>query len=141
MHNPWTAYDIDVWIVIDIDNFTSEDVGSHRVDRTIFRDMVDRGTVRKRAPDVRTIESAMRRDVPVVDVGEQTINMRSRTVRAASTEPAETRLRKMVLPKTEKRKIDKHAPRIEKEVLTRRRTGETQPNKSSEEKRNTTRRK
>jgi hypothetical protein len=141
--DPWDPYDVNVWIVIDIDNFTSEDVGRHRVERPISRDMVNRRTVLRRAPEVSRIENATRRDVPVVKVREQTVNVRRR---AAAEQPAvgkraETELRKMTLPTKERRRVEKHAPRVEKEVLTRRKSDSAPPKRSSEEKRDSRKRK
>jgi hypothetical protein len=139
--DPWDPYDVNIWIVIDVDNITSENVGDYRVERPISRDLVDRGTIQKRAPDVREIESATRRDVPVVNVREQTINIRRRTAESTSGERAETRLRKTVLPTAEKRKVERNASRVEKEVLTRKKIDEGRSKKSSEEKRDTRKRK
>ena len=141
--DPWDPYDVNVWIVIDADNFTSENVGRYRVERQIYRERVDRRTILERAPDVREIENATRKRVPVVEVREQPINVRHRTVSVppASGERSETELKKMILPTAEKRKVEKHAPRVEKEVLTRRKVDAEPSKKSSEEKQDTTKRK
>jgi hypothetical protein len=140
--DPWDPYDVNVWIVIDVDNFESENVGGYRIERPISRGIVDGRTMLRRAPDVREIENATRRKVPVVEVREQQTNMRHRTVSVppASSERVETRLRKMVLPSAEKRKVEKNASRVEKEVLTRRRGDAAPPKKASEEKRDTRKR-
>ena len=141
--DPWDPYDINVWIVIDMDDFTSENVGRYRVERPIYREIASHRTILERAPDVREIESVIRRKVPVVEVREQPINIRHRTVSVPPTsyEWGDTELKKMVLPTVEKRKVEKHAPRVEKEVLTRRKVDAAPPKKSSEEKQDTTKRK
>lgn len=154
--DPWSPYDIDIWIVIDVDHFTSEDVGRYRVERTIYKDRIDRRTVVERAPEVSDIERVTRKKVPVVEVREQQNYMRHREVPApavssepAVTEPAvrepvvreparsreqtEPELKRIVLPQVERRKVERHADKVEKEVLTRRKTDETSSRKSSGE--------
>jgi len=148
--DPWDPYDIDVWIVIDADNFASEDVGRYRVERSIYQERVDRRTAARNAPDASEIENVTRKRVPVVEVREQQNYMRHRTVpeppaagdRTVQAPPAsgkrtETELKKMILPTAEKRKVEKHAPRVEKEVLTRRKAEEAPAKRSSEEKQDT----
>ena len=149
--DPWVPYDIDIWIVIDADDFTSEDVGRYRVERTIYKDRVDRRTIVKSAPEVSEIERVTRKKVPVVEVREQQNYMRHREVPApaVSSEPAvrepvlrepaksrertEAELKRIVLPKVERRKVERHADKVEREVLKRRKTDETSSRKSSGE--------
>jgi len=156
--DPWIPYDVDVWVVIDVDDFTSDNVGRYRVERSIYRDRIERGTAAARAPYVHEIESATRRRVPVVEVEEQPSYVRlrktyerkaadDRSVRretesaertvekqTASDKRSETGLKKMTLPAVEKRRVEKHAPRVEKEVLKRRKKEEP-AKRSSEESR------
>lgn len=156
--DPWDPYDVDVWIVIDVDDFTSDNIGSYRVERSIYQDRVDRRVVYERAPYTREIEEATRKRVPVVKVQEQPNYMRYRTTseqsdagertvqktpvvsgkRTASEQPtsekrAESELKRVVLPEAEKRRVEKHAPSVEKEVLTRRKDEGTSPKRSSGE--------
>lgn len=117
--DPWDPYDIDIWVVVDIDDFTSENIGRYRVERPIYQDRIDRRIVSERAPERSEIEGAMRRTLPAVELGEQPNYMRRRDVREpeAADERNEKELKRMVLPKVEKRRVEKHAPRVEKEVL------------------------
>ena len=141
--DPWDPYIVNVWIVIDIDNFTSEDVGQYRVDRPVYREIASRRTIIKRAPDVREIEGVTMRKVPVVEVRKQPVNIRHRrvTVPPSTNERVDADLKMMVLPKPEKRKVEKQAARVEKEVLTRRKANAAPPERSSEERQDTTKRK
>ena len=142
--DPWDPYDVDVWIVVDVDDFTSENIGRHRIERPISREITNNTrTIVKRAPDVREVENLTRKKVPVVKVREQPMNIRSRTVTAppAPGGRVETKLKRMVLPTVEKRRVEKNAPQVEKEVLTRRKVDATPATKSTEEKRDTTKRK
>jgi hypothetical protein len=84
--DPWDPYDIDVWIVIDVDNFANEDVGRYRIERSIYKERIDRRSVVERAPYAREIEEATRKKMPVVEIQEQPSYMRHRTV----TEPPVT---------------------------------------------------
>ena len=136
--DPWDPFDVDVWIVIDVNDFTSENVGRYRVERPIYRERLNREDVYERAPAMREIEEVTRKRVPVVEITNEPNYMRHRTLQ----EPAETReksrseFKKVVLPDTEKRRVEKHAPRVEKEVL-KRRAGEegTSSKRTSEQKR------
>lgn len=120
--DPWDSYDYDVWIVIDVDNFMDEDIGRHRVQRPVYREIVNRQTVVKRAPDNTYVEKRTKEKIPVVKVREQPINIRTRTAPAqpAADKSVDIKLKKMALPTVEKRKVEKHAPKVEREVLTRR---------------------
>ena len=148
--DPWDPYDINVWVVVDINDFTSENIGRYRVERPIYQERVNRKIVSERAPSTREIEDSTRKRVPVVEIQEQPNYMRHRTLperpssneRTGKTPPTsgereKTELKKMVLPRVEKRKVEKHAPRVEKEVLKRRNSDDAPSRKSSEGKQDT----
>jgi hypothetical protein len=152
--DPWDPYDIDVWIVVEIDDFSNEDVGRYVVERPVYREISAPRTIIKRAPDVREIESATMRKVPVVEIREQPARVRHRAVQErpepgerteqaqpAAKERSDVELKRMVLPAVEKRKVEKQAERVEKEVLTRRKADEAPPERSSEDKRDTSKNK
>jgi hypothetical protein len=132
-HDPWDPYDYNVWIVIDIDNFTKEDVGRHRIVRPITRDIANREAIVKRSPDVQRVEQITKRKVPLVKVGEREVNVRARTPAEAPTSVRtdESRLKRMVLPQAQKRKVEQRAARIEREVLAPQRRVAEQPEKTS----------
>lgn len=160
--NPWDPYDVNIWIVVDIDNFTKEDIGRHRVVRSVYRDKFKEKTVTRRSPDIKQVERVTERTVPTVRIREQetAIQPRARskqpaTVQRRDTPPKrvvlpetekrkvdsktpatvklrETALKKVVLPQAEKRKVEKHATRVEREVLTSKKKTPTRSEKSSD---------
>lgn len=145
--DPWDPYDVNVWIVVDIDNFTNENIGRHRIKQPVYRQMVQGRTVVKRPPDVKHVERVTQRTVPTVRVREQETTVRSRAVskqpatiqrreptpkrvvspetekrKVDSKQPATVQRReparkRVVLPQAEKRRVEKHASRVEREVL------------------------
>lgn len=133
--DPWDPYDYNVWIVVDVDDLTNEYIGRHRVERPVYREIVNRRTIVKRAPGVREVEKVTRKKMPVVKVREKPVNVRARTasVPPASGQSGDTKLKKMVLPKVEKRRVEKHASEVEREVLIRRKV-QTAPAKKTTEK-------
>ena len=111
---PWDLVDIDIWIIVENGDFIRDDIGTYRVDRPVYRDIAGSRTIEKRAPSVREIEGVMREEVPVVRIGEEPAKVRHRRPpeRQASEQRTETKLKKMVLPTTEERKvmIDRASP-------------------------------
>ncbi len=142
--DPWDPYDVDVWIVINVSDFTREDIGRHRIARTVYRDVAHRQTVVKRAPEVRRVESLTRKKVPVVEVRKTPVGIRTRStstvtrsVRERGTDSSDrsvdrdaTKLKRIVLPEAETRRIEKRAKQVEREVITRDRRTTTQREKS-----------
>ncbi len=130
--DPWDPYHVDVWIVVEIDDFTNEKIGRHRIKKTVYRERVQSKTVVRRAPDVRQVERVSERTVPTIRVREQETTIRSRT---DSKQPAAVRrrepvLKKMVLPKAEKRKVEKHASQVKREVMKSREKTQEQQKKT-----------
>ena len=117
--DPWDPYDINVWIVVDINDFTDENIGRHRIAKPFGRDRVLNESAVRRAPDVKVVERGAGRNLSTVRIHEQETKIKSRAI--SSKEPAverrEPRLKRMVLPKTEERKVERHAPQVEREVL------------------------
>ena len=130
--DPWDPYDVNVWIVVDIDDFTDENIGRHRIKKPISRDIVAHKTVVRRAPDVKQVERVSERTVPTIRIREQETNIQPRAAKKqpATVQRREPTLKKMVLPKTEKRKVEKHAVQVEREVLKSREKTPSQPEKS-----------
>jgi hypothetical protein len=165
--DPWDPYDVNIWIVVDIDNFTNENIGRHRVVRSVYRERGQNKTVVRRAPDVKQVERVSERTVPTIRIREQETTIRPR---AGSKQPAtvqrrepvserkvlpetekrkvdskqpatvqrkEPVLKRVVLPSAEKRKVEKHAAKVEREVLTSRKKPPAQPAKSPDRKTDT----
>ncbi len=167
--DPWDPYDVNIWIVVDIDNFTSENIGRHRIARSVYREKVQERTVVRRAPDVKQVERITQRTVPTIRIREQetAIQPRARSKQPSTVQrrepvldreippenekrkvdsktPAtaqrrEPALKRMVLPKAEKRKVEKHATQVEREVLRSKEKTPAQPEKSPDRKTDTKR--
>ena len=132
--DPWDSYDINIWIVVDIDKFTNENIGRHRIRKLVSRGTIQRQNVIKRAPDRQHVERVSKKAVTTIRVRKQETNIQPR---ADSTPPTsvrrrEPKLRKMVLPKTERSKVEKHAPQVEHKILTSRKKAPAQSEKSPE---------
>jgi hypothetical protein len=148
--DPWDPYDVNIWIVVDVTDFTNEDIGQHRVVRPVYRERVQNTRIVRRPPDVKQVERVTRRTMTTVRIREEETTIQHRAVsrhprtvqrrepapdrsaapetekrRADSKQQAAARrepasLKKLVLPRDEERKVEKHAPRVEREVLKRR---------------------
>lgn len=140
---PWDPFYDDVWIVIHIDDFMRDDIGRYRVDQAAYRDIAASRKIIKRAPEVGEVENETMRKVPVVEVREQPVRVHRRIEpeRPASDERRETELKRIVLPAGERRRVEERAERVEKEVLTRRRTDSEQDRRSSREREDEAKRK
>ena len=148
--DPWDPYDVDVWVVVDIDDFTSENIGRYRVERPIYKERIDRRTVYERAPSTSEVEEATRKRVPIVKIQEQQEYMRHREIPErpvsddrtdrrppAADEGEKKELKRIVLPRVERRKVERHAPRVEKEVLKRQRSREAESDRSGDKRERT----
>lgn len=117
--DPWEPCDVDAWIVVDINDFTNENIGRYRSRKPASAEKARPRNFVRRAPDVKQVERISERTVPTVRIREQDTNIQPRSdskpkEKARSDKPT---LKKMVLPRTEKRKVEKHAPEVEREVL------------------------
>ncbi|MBN2291424.1 MAG: cell envelope integrity protein TolA [Pirellulales bacterium] len=160
--DPWDPYDVNIWIVVDINDFTNENIGRHRIKQPVYRDRVWSKTVVRQPPDVKQVERAIQRTVRPVRVRERETTIRSRAVsdqpatiqrneqtpkrvvtpetekrKVDSKQPAtvqrkEQVLKKMVLPQPEKRKVEKHAPQVKREVLKSREKAPAQQKKTQD---------
>ncbi len=119
-HDPWDRYDIDVWVVVDIDHFTNEDIGSHRLEKTFERDIVHREGVVKRAPTREQIERITERRIPIVQIEKRPMNViPERSNRPPEPgRPRNAPLKKMVLPERDEEKVREYAPQVERDVLS-----------------------
>jgi hypothetical protein len=117
---PWEPYQINIWIVVDADKFTNENIGRYRIVEPLHRDIIQRQVPVARPPDLSRVETLSKRTVPVVRIRKQTINIRSQAAPAPPEQvqpPQEPKLKRMVLPDGENRKVEKYAPQVEREVL------------------------
>jgi hypothetical protein len=83
------------------------------------------------------VQTLSKRTVPVVRIRKQTINVRSQTTPAPPEQaqpPKEPKLKRMVLPDGEKRKVEKYAPQVEREVLVPKKVEPAEPQQQPEKK-------
>ena len=131
--DPWDRYDVNIWIVVNIDNFTNENIGRHRIVRPLSREIVTRHTVVKNPPRIKRVERLSKKVVPKRKISKKVINVRPQAVTkvSRSKHQREAKLKKIVLPKTEKRKVEKHTSRVEREVLNPRKAAPAKQKKST----------
>jgi hypothetical protein len=117
--DPWELYEVDPWIVVGVDNFTNENIGDYKSRKPVSAETAAQRNFVRRAPDVKQVERASERTVPTVRIREQDTNVQPRSdsktkEKARQDEPV---LKRMVLPRAEKRKVEKHTSEVEREVL------------------------
>jgi len=118
--DPWEPYPVNVWVVVNINDFTREDIGRHRMLRPVPRESIPPRGIHKRAPDVQRLEVMTRQTVPQVKIQKQDIDVRRQVtgpVREFDHSP-KTTLERMVLPPAEKTRMEEHMPKVEREVIT-----------------------
>ncbi len=127
--NPWERNSARVWNIVEINNFTQENISRYKVhdDR---HDRIKRITVTRRAPDVRMIERRINQPIPVARIGIE------------KNKNATGQFRRLVLPPDVSERVDKNQRVIEKEVIQRgnlkpipKKDSTSQQNKSQEKKR------
>jgi hypothetical protein len=135
--DPWSPFDVNVWIVVDIDRFTDENVGRYRIAKPISRGIIGRESIVKRPPGREQVESIEKKTLPVVRIQKRPVDIRPQAPAAPrdSLKPKNPRLQRMVLPKAETRTVKKYAPVVEREVLAPKNVPPPSPppEKSSEE--------
>jgi len=133
--DPWDRYDVNVWMVININNFTDEYIGHHRIDRPFHGEQIRRGTWSRRAPGIRHIETITRRQIPPVRISRERVDMRHDTYKAPTkyNRPREIERKRMVLPEQEVTRVKQHSPQVEREVLVpRERAPKREPQRAPE---------
>jgi hypothetical protein len=117
---PWEPYDADVWVVVGIDQFTDDDVGSRRISDRLPRELAERGSTREQPPDIRIIRERENRRLDPVPVRREPTEVRPQRPAAPEqrTAPPDSSLDRMILPREDERKVDKYAPEVRREILT-----------------------
>ncbi len=111
--HPWERRDHDVWVVVRSSDFASENIGAHLVDPTSIQWEAHRGAGITRGPELSAIQQ--RSSVPV-----QRIRIEREKVVVGNRE-----FHRMRMPDSEKERVEKFRPRIEKEAVKRpRQSGE-----------------
>jgi hypothetical protein len=117
---PWEPFDTAVWIVVGIDRFTDDDVGSRRIADRLPRELAARGAGREQPPDIRIIRERENRRLDAVPIRKEPVDVRPQGSAAPerAAAPADSSLERMILPRDDKRKVDKYAPDVLRDVLT-----------------------
>lgn len=117
--DPWDPFDTNVWIVVDIDRFTDENVGRERITRPVTREIIQRTGAVKRPPERKRVEMIEQKTLPAVRIQKRPVDIRPQApVTSPDTVSAKSsKLQRMVLPRTETRTVKKYAPAVEREVL------------------------
>ncbi len=118
--DPWDAQGTNVWVVVNDNDFTREDIGRHRMMRPMPQESFPPRGMHRRPPDIHRLEDMTRTTVPEVKIRRQDIDVR-RQVTGPLREFDHSRkvtLERMVLPQAEKARAEEHMPQVEREVMT-----------------------
>ena len=118
--NPWEHHGAPIWIVVDANHFTDDNIGHHRVTEPFQREVVKRDGWVRRAPTIQHVETATRQQLPAVRISREWVDVRPGTSKGPTryVRPREYDRKKMVLPEQEMNKVKQHAPQVQREVLT-----------------------
>lgn len=64
---PWEPFDTDLWIVVEIDEFTDDDIGRRRITKPLPRELAKREGMKERPPDIRIIREREKEPRPRSD--------------------------------------------------------------------------
>ncbi|MBP2681842.1 MAG: hypothetical protein H6Q78_1705, partial [Candidatus Krumholzibacteriota bacterium] len=105
--DPWDPHPFHPWVVVDIHDFTRDNVGHHRMMRPVPREGIPPHAYHKRAPDIDHVEKVQRTAVPKEKISKQDVDVR-RVVAKPSGEfghSSKPTLQRMVLPPEQKSKM------------------------------------
>ncbi len=117
---PWDPFETDLWIVVPIDRFTDENVGRRRITKPVPRELARRESVSsKQPPEIRVIRERSNRSLAPVTIRKEPVEILSRppVVQSTSIAPRDSSLERMVLPRNDKRTVEKYSPEVRREVL------------------------
>jgi len=117
--DPWQPYTVNVWVVVDINDFTEYDVIRRRIGKPFPRDLIQRHPVAKQPPAIRRLEEVTRRKIDPVKIQRQPSDVRSDVVKVPprAGRPRDVKLRSMILPELDNDKVKQYAPQVERDVL------------------------
>jgi hypothetical protein len=121
---PWDPFDTDLWIVVPIDRFTDENVGRRRITGPLPRELAKRESASsKQPPEIRIVRERANRSLAPVTIRKEPVEILSRppVVQSTSIAPRDSSLERMVLPRNDKRTVEKYSPEVRREVLAPRR--------------------
>lgn len=100
--DPWMGSQISVWNLVEVNDFTQENVGQYRIVKPVRTGDVS-PTVIRRPPEVKDVESRTKSTVTVIKTGRETVKIKG------------TPRQQLVLPSEQNAKVKKH----EKEVMAK----------------------
>jgi hypothetical protein len=116
--DPWSHPAFNVWVVVNIHDFADENIGRHRISGPFPRETYRRGIGVRKAPGIRDVERYTQRQIPMVRISRERVNMRPKENRPARySRPREEERMRMVLPESEMNRVKQHAPEVERNVL------------------------
>jgi hypothetical protein len=133
--DPWDHDDFNAWIVINVNNFTNDYVGHHRIDRPFRGEKYQHGAWSRSAPGIRSVERIMGRRIPSTRISRERVDMRPGTREAPMkyNRPREIERKRMVLPERDVNRVRQHSPQVEREVLVpRERAPKREPQRTHE---------
>lgn len=156
--DPWDRYDVNIWIVVNLNHFADEHVGHHRIDppfgggyygddrggrderggpyESRGRDIVQRGGVVKQPPSIRDVERVTNRRIPMVKANKERVTMLPSEPRApmrTSKTPGGT-VKKLVTPARDVDRVKQNAPAVEREVLAPKKSAPREQQRATEQK-------
>jgi hypothetical protein len=138
---PWEPFDTDVWIVVETDQFTDDDVGRRRITTPYPRELAKRENIGQ-PPDIRIIRERENRSMNPVMIRREPAEIRTGSLpeqpksiapRDSGIErPKDSGLERMVLPRSDKRKVERYSPEVRREVLAPRKASPPPEQKPAE---------
>ncbi len=141
---PWVHHDIGVWNVVRVRDFDRDDVGRYRIVKPPRAGELSQARMDHHPPNVQMIETQTRRKIPRFPIERHSMNMSFRQperrgdeggVNPAQGEEhrqpeqgqtagrgkqgADNEPQRMVLPDGERKRVEKHRSKVEREVLQR----------------------
>jgi hypothetical protein len=134
--DPWERRDINIWVTVNINHFTDENIGHQRIAEPFHRDVIKRDAWVRRAPSIRQVETVTQRQIPTIKISRKRVDTRPEANRAPTKyiRPREIERKRMVLPEQELNKVKQHAPQVEREVLVPRKSAPKEPQRPPERK-------
>jgi len=114
--DPWQPFSINVWIVVDVDHFTDDNVVHGRITRPITR---REAPPLRHPPTIRQVEDATKRPIAPVKIVRRPVNVQREVMKAPprSGRAGDVKLRRMVLPEPDMNKVKEYQPAVERDVL------------------------
>ena len=126
---PWRHHRFNVWVFVNINHFTDDNVWRHREAEPPRRDLYKRDVLVRRAPSIRTVERFTNRQIAPVRITRERVAPQPQANRppAKYARPQPVPRTRIVLPDQEQTRVKQYAPQVEREVLVPRGNAPRQP--------------